>query len=240
MNHFANLQPNILIPMAGLGSRFVEAGFYTPKPMINVKGKPMVQASVESLNLVGRYIYVVQKAHYDQYDLRTFLQKITPSCEVLQVDGTTEGTVATTLVARSLINTDNPLIIANCDQILDWDSKDFMASNKEDGLIVVFNSSDAKWSYASVSDAGLVERVAEKEVISEYATAGVYYWKKGSDYIKYADQMIAKNIRTNNEFYVCPVYNEALLDKKKIVTYPINQLWGVGTPEDLNLYLAKD
>ncbi len=225
--------------MAGLGSRFVEAGYSTPKPMIDVKGKPMVQASIESLNLVGRYIYVVQKAHYEQYDLGTFLQKVTPSCEVLQVGGTTEGTVSTALVARSLIDTDNPLIIANCDQILDWDSKDFMASNRGDGSIVVFNSSDAKWSYVSVSDAGSVERVAEKEVISEYATAGVYYWKKGSDYVKYADQMIAKNIRTNNEFYVCPVYNEALLDNKKIVTYRVNKMWGVGTPEDLQLYLAR-
>jgi dTDP-glucose pyrophosphorylase len=114
-----------------------------------------------------------------------------------------------------------------------------MESNKLDGCILTFKSSHPKWSFVKIDDNNLITYVAEKNPISDNATVGIYFWKKGSDYVKYAEQMIDKNIRTNNEFYVCPVYNEAINDGKKIKSYMIKEMWGMGTPEDLNLFLEK-
>jgi len=94
-----------------------------------------------------------------------------------------------------------------------------------------------KWSYAKISKIGLVTEVAEKKVISDNATVGIYYWKKGSDYVKFAERMIKKNIRYKNEFYVCPVYNQAIKENKKILIEQIHKMWGLGTPEDLEYFL---
>jgi dTDP-glucose pyrophosphorylase len=108
-----------------------------------------------------------------------------------------------------------------------------------DGGILTFKATHPKWSYAKLDDNGFVSEVAEKKVISDNATVGVYFWKQGSDYVKYAEQMIAKNIRVNNEFYVCPVFNEAIADGKKIRVKEISKMWGIGTPEDLNNFLSN-
>jgi len=130
--------------------------------------------------------------------------------------------------------------MANSDQFLEWDSNEFMYSmvaDDVDGGIVSFEATHPKWSFAKLDDDGFVSEVAEKKPISNIATVGVYYWSKGSDYVKYAEQMIDKDIRTNNEFYVCPVYNEAIGDGKKVKVFPIDKMWGLGTPEDLDVYL---
>lgn len=235
-----NLEMNVLIPMAGAGSRFEKAGYTFPKPLIDVKGKPMIQTVVENLNIKANYIFIVQKAHYEKYYLQNMLNLIAPGCKVIQVEGLTEGACCTTLLAKELINTDKPLVIANSDQIVDWDSSEFMytmTADKVDAGIVTFRSTHPKWSFAKVDDEGIVTQVAEKNPISDIATVGVYYWAKGSDYVKYAEQMISKNIRVNNEFYVCPVFNEAVTDGKRIKTFDIPQMWGIGTPEDLKYYL---
>lgn len=233
---------NILIPMAGAGSRFEKAGYSFPKPLIDVKGKPMIQIVVEGLGIEANYIYVVQSEHKKKYNLETLLNLITPGCSIIEIDGVTDGAARTTLLAKNFINNDNPLIITNSDQFVDWDSLDFMYVVKEksvDGAIVTFKSTHPKWSFAKVDGNRKITEVAEKNPISTYATAGIYYWKHGKDYVISAEKMIAKNIRTNNEFYVCPVYNEAILDGKFILNYPIkeNAMWGLGTPEDLNYYL---
>ena len=134
-------------------------------------------------------------------------------------------------------------MIANSDQFIKWNPLDamyFITNKKIDGAILTFKSSHPKWSFAKVDKNGFVTEVAEKKPISNDATVGVYFWNKGSDYVKYANKMIEKNIRTNNEFYVCPVYNEAILDKKKIINYEVDEMWGLGTPEDLNYYLSKN
>ena len=144
--------------------------------------------------------------------------------------------------AKEIINNDNPLIIANSDQFVDWNSSEFMYKMQErnvDAGILTFKSTHPKWSFAKVDDSGYVTEVAEKNPISDIATVGIYYWKKGSDYVKYAEQMIEKNIRHNNEFYVCPVFNQAVEDGKKIITYDIDNMWGLGTPEDLEYFLKK-
>lgn len=233
---------NVLIPCAGLGSRFKNAGYTFPKPLIEVNNKPMIQVVVENLNIKANFIYIVQKEHYEKYNLKSLLNLLTPNCTIVQVDGITEGAACTTLLAKEYINNDKPLIIANSDQFLEWDAKKFyysIMSDKNDGTIVTFNAIHSKWSFAKIGEDGYVTEVAEKNPISNVATCGVYSYGKGSDYVKYAEQMIEKNIRTNGEFYIAPVYNEFIADGKKINTYHIDKFFGIGTPEDLHYFLEN-
>ena len=230
---------NVLIPMAGAGSRFEKAGYTFPKPLIDVQGKPMIQFVVDNINVDSRHIFIVQKSHYEKYNLENTLNAIVKNCEIIQVDGITEGAACTTLLAKELINNDEPLLMANSDQFVEWDSNKFMYSMIGDTIdagILTFESTHPKWSYAKLDDSGFVSEVAEKNPISNLATVGIYYWNKGSDYVKYAEQMIKKDIRVNNEFYVCPVFNEAIQDGKKVKTYDIQKMWGLGTPEDLDVF----
>jgi HAD superfamily hydrolase (TIGR01509 family) len=231
---------NVLIPMAGAGSRFASAGYTFPKPLIEVNGKPMIQVVVENLNIEANYTFIVQKEHYDKYNLQYLLNLITPNCNIIKVDGLTEGAACTTLLAKEFINNDQPLLMANSDQFIEWNSNECLYAFNADGVdagILTFKSTHPKWSYAKIGENGFVSEVAEKKPISDNATVGIYFWKKGSDYVKYAEQMIEKNIRTNNEFYVCPVFNEAVEDGKKIRIKNIDKMWGIGTPEDLNYFL---
>lgn len=231
---------NVLIPMAGAGSRFANAGYTFPKPLIEVDGKPMIQVVVENLNIEANYTFIVQKEHYEKYSLQYLLNLIAPNCNIVQVDGLTEGAACTTLLAKEFINNDAPLVMANSDQFVEWNSNECLYAFNADGIdggIVSFKATHPKWSYAKVGEDGFVSEVAEKKPISDNATVGIYFWKKGSDYVKYAEQMIEKNIRTNNEFYVCPVFNEAIQDGKKVRIKDIERMWGIGTPEDLNYFL---
>ena len=233
---------NILIPMAGAGSRFEKAGYTFPKPLIEVNGKPMIQVVVDNINIDANYIYIVQKSHREKYNLDTLLNLLTPGCKILEVDGITEGAACTALIAKDIIDNDQPLFFANSDQFVEWNSNEFMYKMQEtdsDGGIVTFISTHPKWSFAKIDNNGFVTEVAEKNPISDIATVGFYYWKKGSDFVKYAENMINNNIRVNNEFYVCPVFNEAIKDCKKIRTFNIDKMWGIGTPEDLNIYLSN-
>jgi hypothetical protein len=231
---------NILIPMAGAGTRFQQAGYINPKPLIDVNGKPMIQIVVENLKINNsKFIFVVQSQHKEKYDLNLLLKTISSNCEVVETDGLTEGAACTTLIAKEFINNDEPLIISNSDEFLEWDINDFIEKCENvDGNIVTFKDIDPKWSFAKVVD-GYVTEVAEKNPISDNATAGVYYWSKGSDYVKYAEEMIHKNIRVKNEFYVCPVFNEAIKDSKQIRVFNTKGMWGLGTPEDLNYFLEN-
>lgn len=233
---------NVLIPMAGAGSRFEQAGYTFPKPLIDVKGRPMIQVVTDNLNIKANYIYVVQKEHREKYNLDTLLDLITPGCKIVEVDGVTEGAACTALLAKKHIDNDNPLFFANSDQFVEWDSNEFMYKMNEteaDGGIVTFKATHPKWSFAKIDEQGLVTEVAEKNPISDLATVGFYYWKNGSDFVKYAEEMIEKDIRVNNEFYVCPVFNQAIQDGKQIRTFDIKGMWGLGTPEDLNNYLEN-
>jgi len=233
---------NVIIPMAGAGSRFQEAGYTFPKPLIDVNGMPMIQVVVDNLNIEANYIYIIQKSHREKYNLNTLLNLITPNCKIIEVDSITEGAACTALLAKDYINNDNPLFFANSDQYVEWNSNDFMYKMNEtnvDGGVVTFKSTHPKWSFVIVNDEGFITEVAEKNPISDNATVGFYYWKKGSDFVKYSEQMIEKNIRVNNEFYVCPVFNEAIKDNKQIKVYEVDNMWGLGTPEDLKFYLNK-
>ena len=237
-----NKKMNVLIPMAGAGSRFANAGYTFPKPLIEVNGKPMIQVVVENLNVEAHFIFLVQKEHYEKYNLKQLLNLIAPNCDIIQVDGLTEGAACTTLLAKSFIDNDEPLMIANSDQFVEWNSNECLyafTADSVDGGIVTFKATHPKWSFAKLGTDGFISEVAEKNPISDNATVGIYYWKKGSDYVKYAEQMITKNIRTNGEFYVAPTFNEAIGDDKKIRAKEISKMWGIGTPEDLNYFLEN-
>jgi HAD superfamily hydrolase (TIGR01509 family) len=233
---------NILIPMAGEGSRFSKAGFTFPKPLIEVNGKPMIQAVVENINIDAQYIYIVRTDQYEKYNLKYMLEMISPNCKIVKVDSLTEGAACTTLLAKEYIDNEEQLLIANSDQWIDWDSSDFMYSmqgDNIDGGILTFENTHPKWSYVKMEN-GVVSEVAEKKVISNQATVGIYHWKKGSDYVRYAEDMIEKDIRVNGEFYVAPVYNEAIEDDKKFKIYEVNSMYGLGTPEDLDIFLKNN
>ena len=238
---------NIVIPMAGRGSRFQEAGYAFPKPLIDIRGKTMIEVVINNLKpkTEHKFIFVCQKEHYEKYDLHNILKNATNNnFEVVLINGITAGAACTVLCAKKYIDSNDELLIANSDQFIDFDINDFLkkARNKNtDGLIMTFEASHPKWSYARIDKNGLVLEVAEKKVISNKATVGIYYFKKGSDFIKGVESMIKKNITHNNEFYVCPVYNEIILSKKTIMTSDIDQqkMHGLGTPEDLEQFLEK-
>ena len=228
---------NVLIPCAGLGKRFKEAGYTFPKPLIEVvPGKTMIQMVIENLNIQARHIFIIQKEHNDQYNFKQMLNLLSPGCEVIEVENVTEGAACTALLAEQFINNDEPLLIANSDQYLVWNSNEFMYSmeaDNTDGGLATFTATHPKWSFAKLDEHGYVSEVAEKNPISDIASTGIYWWNKGSDFVKYAHQMIAKNIRTNGEYYLAPSYNQAIEDGKKIKVYHIKEMYGTGTPEDL-------
>tara|TARA_R110001592_G_scaffold339310_1_gene626990 strand:+ start:2393 stop:3742 length:1350 start_codon:yes stop_codon:yes gene_type:complete len=241
-NKWSDCKMNILIPMAGAGSRFSKMGYTFPKPLIDVNNKPMIQVVVENLNIEANYIFIVQKTHYDKYNLKYLLDMISPNCKIVQVDSLTEGAACTTLLAKEYIDNGEQLLIANSDQWVDWNSSDFMYSLQGDcvdGGILTFKSSHPKWSYVKTDKDGWVTELKEKAVISNQATVGIYHWKRGSDYVKYAEQMIHKDKRVNGEFYVAPVYNEAIVAGAKVKTYDCNKMCGLGTPEDLDIFLRE-
>lgn len=231
---------NVLIPMAGAGRRFAEAGYKLPKPLIDVNGTPMIELVVRNLNIDAHYIFLIQKSHSELYNLPMLLKAMKSNCTVIEVDGITQGAACTALLAKNYINNDSPLFFANSDQFVEWDSVEFMYKMQEtdaDGGIVTFQHTDSKWSFAKVDENGVVVEVAEKNPISDNATVGFYYWKRGADFVKYAEQMIENDVRVNSEFYVCPVFNEAIKDGKRIKAFSADKMWGLGTPEDLSYYI---
>ena len=236
-----NKKMNILIPMAGEGSRFKEAGYSFPKPIIEVNSEPMIKLVIDNLNIDANYTFIIRKSHDQDFNISSVLKRIVPDCNIVSIDSLTEGAACTTLLAKQFIDNDMPLLIANSDQFVEWDSCQFYHSinTNIDGSILTFNNVHPKWSYVQLDENNNVTRVAEKEVISDKATVGIYYFSKGSDYVKYAEQMIDKDIRYGKnfngkgEFYIAPVYNEAIADGKIIKIYDVKKMHGLGTPEDL-------
>lgn len=233
---------NIVVPMAGRGSRFTKAGYELPKPLIDVNGIPMIECVTRNImpHCEHRFIYICQQEHLKKYNLSVLLKRIAPGCEIVAVDHITKGAACTVLLAENFINTDDELMIANSDQYVDIDINKYVNTMEEkDGLIMTMPANDPKWSYIKYNEKKDVILVREKEVISDEATVGIYNYSRGSDFVKYAYFMIEKNIRVNNEFYVAPVYNEMIEAGKKIGFYDIGEkMYGLGTPEDLKKYLS--
>lgn len=234
----------ILIPMAGEGSRFAKEGYTFPKPLIDVNGKPMIQLVVENLDFNAEYIFLVRKEHLQKYDgLFDTLERITDEkTKIIEVDELTEGAACTALLAKDYINDEDDLLIANSDQFIEFSLENFKILKEitnVDGIVFSFNAVHPKWSFVKKNSRGFITEVAEKKPISNIATCGIYWYRKGSDFIKYAEQMIEKNIRVNNEFYIAPVYNELIGDGKKLVPFFVHSMWGIGTPEDLKYFLEN-
>ncbi|WP_256011175.1 glycosyltransferase family 2 protein [Desertivirga xinjiangensis] len=239
---------NIVIPMAGNGSRFASAGYEKPKPFIEVNGKTMIERVIENLQYPGAKFFLIGRKDHIERE-KDIVERITSrySATFIGIENTTEGTACTVLFAKRFIDNEIPLLIANSDQLVDINIADFVdysIRNQYDGSILCFKDSERnpKWSFAEIDSDGLVLRVKEKEVISPYATVGIYLFGNGSSFVNYAIDMIIRNERVNNEFYTCPVYNYAISEGSKIGIYLIdfNQMNGLGTPEDLNKYLSKN
>mgnify|MGYP003647073262 CR=1 FL=1 len=233
---------NIVVPMAGRGSRFTEQGYTDSKPFIDVNGKPMIQRVIENLNIEFdsnyEFVIICLQEDFDKYDFRIFDDIIGHTeYKVICLEDVTEGAAQTLLEAKDIIDNDTPMLSFNTDQMVEYDKNMWKSFEQFDGGIPCFWGNSDDWSYARCSQDGYVEEVAEKKVISNDATAGYYYWSKGSDYVKYARQMIEENSRTNNEFYVAPVYNWAIKDGKKIAIYMVDKIYELGTPEYLEEYL---
>jgi dTDP-glucose pyrophosphorylase len=236
---------NIVIPMAGRGSRFANEGYKLPKPLIPVHGKPMIQCVVENLTprAEHRFIFICQKDHIAKYDLDTKLKVLAPGCEIILTDGVTEGAACSVMLAKKYINNGNALMIANSDQWVDIDIDDYlqaMYNDDYDGLIMTMAADDPKWSYVGFDGAGKVNLVVEKEVISDEATVGIYNFKRGSDFCSATEEMIRKNLRVNGEFYVAPAYNLLIDAGAAIGVYNIgeemNGMYGLGIPADLTKF----
>lgn len=237
---------NVLIPMSGKAQRFKDAGYALPKFLLPIEKKPMIQKVVENLNVSNaRYIFLTLKEHYEQYNLQYLLPLICrdKECEIVQVESVTEGAACTALLAKNLINGDQELLIANSDQLVEWSPERFisyMRRNNAKGGILTFHGSNPKWSYAKLKEeTNEVVEVAEKNPISNFATVGIYYFRYGIHFVHYAEQMIKKNIRVNNEFYICPVFNEMIGANCKVLAYQCEEMNGVGDPVSYENYLKK-
>lgn len=236
---------NVLIPMAGDGKRFVSAGYSLPKPLIDINGRPMIQRAIETLGLSGRYLFAIRK--YEEAwgsILRSTLRRITTDPVIVEVGGLTDGCACTCLLLKDHVDCNEPLVIANCDQIMGWDAtkfESFVSGGDFDACVVTYRKSTPKNSYVRLGDNGCAVEFAEKSVISEHSLNGIHYWRRGRDFVRSAMAMIDKNIRTNNEFYIAPTYNELVADGLKIVAYEISpdEHHAVGTPEDLAAYMRS-
>src|SRR4051812_1379750 len=240
----------IVIPMAGRGSRFATAGYTTPKPLIPVGGRPMIQWVIDNIrpHRPHRFIFLCLAEHLQAYpEVPAELRRLCPGCEIVPVSAVTEGAACTVLLAREWINSSDPLMIANSDQLVELDINDYLAALDAEGvsgLIMTFWSDHPKWSYCRMRPDGSVNDVVEKQVVSNEATVGIYNFRQGHDYVRAADAMIAANLRVNNEFYVAPTYNQLIAEGAKILTLKtgreLNGMYGVGTPEDLELFVKTE
>lgn len=237
---------NIVIPMAGAGSRFVKAGYTDPKPLILVHGVPMIKVVIDNLRPVEshRFIFICQRAHVIDYGLTEKLTAWAPGCSIIQLDGVTEGAACTVLAAKHMINNEDALMIANSDQYVDVSIDAYlnqMPIHNLGGLIMTMTAHDPKWSFVGLNTSGLVTEVVEKEVISDEATVGIYNFQHGRNFVQAAEAMIAKNLRVNGEFYVAPTYNQLIAQGYRFGIYNIGSdgsgMYGLGTPTDLDNFL---
>jgi dTDP-glucose pyrophosphorylase len=238
----------IVVPMAGRGSRFANAGFTVPKPLIPVGGKPMIQWVIENVrpSQPHQFTFICLSEHLERYpEVPATLRSLCPGCHIVTVNEVTEGAACTVLLAKEFINNDNPLMIANADQLVELDIDTYLAEIERQqaaGLIMTFEADHPKWSYCRMNAQGTVSEVVEKQVVSNEATVGVYNFRRGADYVRAAERMIQRGLRVNNEFYVAPTYNQLIEEGGKIVVMRTGReydgMYGLGVPEDLAFFTA--
>lgn len=233
---------NVVIPMAGLGSRFPREK-YLPKPLIDVNGKPMIVRAIESLDIHAQYHFLIRRDEFTNL-IQNVIEKTVANPRFIAVDQTTEGPACSVLLFREFIDNDQELIVANCDQIMEWSSELFFHNVRlYDGAVVTYYSDTDKNSYARIDKKGYVIEMREKEVISNISLNGIHYWKKGSHFVSSALDMIAANDRApNGEFYIAPSYNHMIKNGLKVGIHhiPNEQHHPVGVPVDLEKFLRYD
>lgn len=237
---------SIAVPMAGRGARFAARGYLKPKPLIPVLGHEMIRLVIANLrpaSVPHRFIFICLDEHLRAFDLASQLERWTGGCDIVAVPRVTSGAAMTVLAARDLIPPDDPLMIANCDQLVRVSMDRYLARMAHEdlhGLIMTMPADDPKWSFVRRGSGGDVIEVAEKVPISGEATVGIYNFRKGADFCNAGDAMIRKGIRTNGEYYVAPAYNELIASGMRIGAYqltePAEGMHGLGIPEDLEAF----
>jgi len=230
--------------MAGKGLRLADAGYEVPKPLVRVLGKTIVQWSIETLGLKGNYIFCCKKEHIEKYNIDKILKELIVDSEIVSIDYQTRGTVESVLEARNKINNDEELIISDTDHCLIWDPINFeknIRCRDIDACVMVFPESTflKTASYVKLNKDGYVIKSAEKVPISTIATVGLHYFKKGSDFVRYADKMIEQNISYKKEFYVTPIYSLLADAGKKIIISPVKKMWALGNPDEFDLFIKE-
>jgi NDP-sugar pyrophosphorylase family protein len=236
----------IIIPMAGAGSRFQKVGIKMPKPLIQVAGKTLIEHSINSFNVDAKFIFVTRKSDDEDIDseLSTLLKKLRPESVQIQTDFLTSGASQTCLLAQSEIDPNDELVIYNCDQIIRWNPNDFLTfvhNNACDGAVVLYHSKDPKNSFAEVID-GQITKLIEKNPISDNALIGFHYWRYARDFIESAKALTGEfQISGRPECYISETYNFMIASGKNIAPYWVspNVYVPLGTPEDVNLYIGK-
>ena len=236
---------DIVVPMGGEGRQFAERGSTFPKPLVEIHGRPMIEVVQQNLapSAAHRFIFICRAEHLHRYALGDVLRLIAPGCAIVPMHEPTAGALCSVLLAANHLDPEGELVVANADQVIDVSMDEFLAFARRpgtDGCIVTFPSTHPKWSYARVDENGDVVMVAEKRPISRQATSGIYYFRSAAEFLEGAERMILKNASLAGEFYVCPVYNEFILDGRRVSTFPLQreQMHSLGTPEDLDRFIA--
>lgn len=236
----------IIIPMAGRGQRFKNAGYTMPKPFIDIAGVPMIERVLRNLPFHNTLIIIALEEHesYVQEWLKNIRFYFSPrKTHIIYLAEITQGTACTVLKAREYSPQESELIVANCDQWVDWFSEhfiDFAHRQQADGAIVTFTAYDNKWSYVSTRPDGTISWVAEKQPISNMATVGIYWWEYAHLCFDAIEKMINAGLQYNGEYYLAPSYNELISEGAKIVAYPVAKMVGMGTPEELQTALKSE
>jgi dTDP-glucose pyrophosphorylase len=234
---------NILLPIAGHGNRFAEKGYELPKPLIKIEDKIIVEKSLDSIRHEGhQLIFVVKREHIEKYGIDSVLQrKFGDNIKIVVAEYDTEGAICTCLLAENFIDTNDPLVIFTPDCYFEPQFDPLLVDQKLDGVVSVFESDSAAHSYIIVDDQGYATKTAEKEVISNNAVGGLYYFKKGSDFVRNAKMMVSNSKKIKGEFYICPVYNYLIQEfSATIGMFPNDRHVILGTPEGLESYLRGE
>lgn len=239
---------HIIMPMAGEGSRFRNAGWTTPKPLIQLHGKALFEHAIDSVKIDGapmKYSFIVRAEHIKANKIDQGIKELLPEASVFSVEKTTRGAVETCLVAEEAIADDDAVVVMDCD--LEFSSERYKQLIKESletnakeahgGALVSFESTEPRYSYAEVNENGLVTRTAEKEPISKHALCGAYFFASGADFKRVARKLLDEPVMTKPEFYVSLLYNYLLAEGAPVRIAPMEMYRSYGTPEELNKWL---
>lgn len=232
---------NIIVPMAGRGSRFADAGVTTPKPLIDIQGEPMLRWALKSITGIdyARLIFITLQEHDAEYGVVKWLQD-TFSADVIALPDVTEGQLCTVLAARDAINRDEDVLIISSDTYVVSDLGRHIADRDPEcaGIISVANMPGDRWSFARTDEAGRVVEVAEKVRISDHASTGMYYFTNGCQFVEVAEDMIRREEKTRGEYYVIPVYQKYIARGWLVTISEVNKMWDMGTPDALAAFKA--